>query len=395
MRLFYLLGFVRELSPLVVIWVVYLTDYRHLTLTQVGVMEGLFWSVKLAAEVPSGAFADRFGRRQTFFAGLVLEALGVLLFAFAGGFLLLTVSYGVWAVGLAFRSGNEEAYLYDALAADERQSEFGDRFGLYSALSVAAVLLGGLSGGVLAEATNLQIAVVVCLAPYALMTPVLLLMQEPPRALAASRPQGYWGTVRDAVGAVRRDRALGLMLLLQVTFFAAQPAFFLLAQPFMNQHHVPFALFGVLMAPVHIAWAAGGLVSGRAMRRFGLRPLLTVAVAAGAGGLLLLAVVDHVVAFAGLAVVMGAAGIAFPASGAYVNDRTSSEVRATVLSIAPFGSALVVALVNPAVGVLAERSLQLAFGVMSAGVFVTAGACLIAWMAADAKPGLAAELAEP
>ena len=208
-RLFYVLGFVRELSPLVVIWVVYLTDYRHLTLTQVGVMEGLFWSVKLAAEVPSGAFADRFGRRQTFFAGLALEALGVLLFAFAGGFLLLTVSYGVWAAGLAFRSGNEEAYLYDALAADGRQSEFGDRFGLYSALSVAAVLLGGLSGGVIAEATNLQIAVVACLAPYVLMTPVLLLMQEPPRALAASRPRGYWGTVRDAVGVVRRDRGAG------------------------------------------------------------------------------------------------------------------------------------------------------------------------------------------
>ena len=96
-RLFYVLGFLRELSPLLVIWVVYLTDYRHLTLAQVGLMEGLFWLIKLGAEIPSGAFADRYGRRLTFVTGLVLEASGVVVFALAAGFGLLMVSYGIWA----------------------------------------------------------------------------------------------------------------------------------------------------------------------------------------------------------------------------------------------------------------------------------------------------------
>ena len=73
-RLFYALAVAREFTPMLAVWVVYLTDFRHLTLTQVGVMEGLFWAVKLGLELPSGAFADRFGRRATFITGIAMEA---------------------------------------------------------------------------------------------------------------------------------------------------------------------------------------------------------------------------------------------------------------------------------------------------------------------------------
>ncbi|HEY8171800.1 MAG TPA: MFS transporter, partial [Dehalococcoidia bacterium] len=149
LRLLYVFGLVREFTPMLAIWVVYLTDFRHLTLTQVGIMEGLFWGVKLSLEIPSGAFADHFGRRSTFIAGIGLEALGTAIFAFAGDFTLLAASYVLWSAGLAFRSGNDEAYLYDALAAGERENEYSDRIGVYWALSTVALLAGGLIGGVL------------------------------------------------------------------------------------------------------------------------------------------------------------------------------------------------------------------------------------------------------
>lgn len=383
-RLFYALGFARELSPLLVIWVVYLTDYRGLSLAQVGLMEGLFWLIKLAAEVPSGAFADRYGRRLTFVAGLGLEAVGVVLFAFAGDFALLAVSYSIWAAGLAFRSGNEEAYLYDALAAGRRQSEFSDRIGMYWALGISAVLVGGVAGGVLAEAAGLRVAVLACLVPYVLVAPVLWRMQEPPRASDRVRAS-YLETLGGALEAVRNDAALRWMLLLQIALFGAQPAFFLLAQPFMREHGVPLALFGVLIAPVHLAWALSGLVSGRAVRRFGLKGTLGGAIVTGTAGLLVLTAVDHVAAFVGLAATMAAAGIAFPAIGSYVNDRTASEVRATVLSIAPLGSSVVLGVAGVGAGALAQRSLQLAFGSMAVAVLVAAGGCFLAWLGADAR----------
>ena len=69
LRLVYALGLAREFTPMLAVWVVYLTDFRDLSLTQVAVMEGLFWGVKLLMEIPSGAVGDRFGRRTTFIEG--------------------------------------------------------------------------------------------------------------------------------------------------------------------------------------------------------------------------------------------------------------------------------------------------------------------------------------
>ena len=111
------------LHPHVAVWVLYLTEYRDISLAQVGIMEGIFWGVTLALEIPSGAFADRFGRRLGFIVGVTVEASGVFIFAFTGDFSLLMVSYVLWGSGIAFRSGNDGAFLYDALAADGRTEE--------------------------------------------------------------------------------------------------------------------------------------------------------------------------------------------------------------------------------------------------------------------------------
>ena len=336
LRLFYGLGLVREFTPLLAVWVVYLTDFRDLTLTQIGIMEGLFWGVKLLLEVPSGAFADHFGRRTTMITGIGLEAAGTAVFAIAGDFTLLAISYVIWSAGLAFRSGNDEAYLYDTLSSAGREDEYSDRIGVYFALSTVALLAGGLAGGVLAEVANLQVAILAALTPFALALPIVLSMEEPPTH-RMTHGAGVLRTLTDGVGAVWRNAELRSIVLLQVTLSGALPAFFLLSQPFLDAHGVTLALFGVLAIPVHLARTVAGLASGRVSRRFGLPATLTASLLGVSGGLLALAVIDHVVAFGGLALAMASVALAVPAIGAYINDRTESRIRATVLSVRPDG----------------------------------------------------------
>jgi MFS family permease len=306
-RLFYLLAVAREFTPMLAVWVIYLTDFRDLTLTQVGIMEGLFWGAKLGLELPSGAFADRFGRRATFVTGIGLEATGTAIFAFAGNFELLVISYVIWSGGLAFRSGNDEAFLYDTLSAGQREEEYSDRIGVYMALSTVSLLAGGLAGGVLAAVTTLQVAILAALVPFVLAAPVLLLMDEPPQRhhrieMSMSK------TLRTGVLAVWRDRPLRSIVLLEVSLSGVAPAFFLLSQPFLDQHGVSLALFGVLAVPVHLARTGAGLFSGRLTRRIGLPSTLALAVAGAVAGLMCLATIDSVWAFAGLGVAMASPG---------------------------------------------------------------------------------------
>lgn len=288
-----MLGFtlVAQFQPHLAIWVVYLTDYRHLTLTQVGIMEALYWGVKLIAEVPTGAFADRFGRRLTFITGTVVEGAGIAIFALAGTFPLLSLSYVLWSLGFAFRSGNDSAYIYDSLAAEDREAEFAQRQGRFGAAVNVAFTLGGIAGAAFAARTSLQLATLAGVVPAILAVGVLLLMQEPPRR-GATTHLPYIDTLRGAWRILRERAALRWSIMLEFMLAAWAPANFLLMQPFLAHHDVPIGWFGVAFAPAGLSHAVGSIASARLSRRLGLRRMLAAALGLVVSALVLLATVD-------------------------------------------------------------------------------------------------------
>ncbi len=381
-----MLGFtlVAQFQPHLAIWVVYLTDYRHLTLTQVGIMEALFWGVKLVAEVPTGAFADRFGRRLTFITGTVVEGAGIAIFALAASFPLLSLSYVFWSLGFAFRSGNDAAYIYDALAAEGRGAEFAQRQGRFGAAVQVAFTLGGIAGAAFAARTSLAAATLAGVVPAMLGVGVLLLMQEPPRR-GNTTHLAYSDTLRRAWRVLRERAALRWAILFDVTLSAAAPAHFLLLQPFFQRHDIPLAWYGVALAPSGVAHAAGSIVSARVVRRIGLRRTLLFSLAGVVGPLSALAAVDAVWMLPAFWVAQFMAGVVNPVLGGYVNDRTESSVRATVLSIAPLGFSLVVMFASPLAGIAADRHLGLGFASLAAVVGLGAGAAFALWQRADAR----------
>ena len=166
-------------------------------------MEAFYWGAKLFLEVPSGAFADRFGRRATFLVGLIIEGAGVATFAFAANFAILLVSYVLWSAGFSFRSGNDQAYIYDALAVDDRTGEFSARAGMFEAMTTAAVTLAGIVGAWLASVTTLQVPLLFGVAPYLAGGACIALMQEPPRVIGAHRDLRYLVTLCTALRALR------------------------------------------------------------------------------------------------------------------------------------------------------------------------------------------------
>ena len=96
------------------VWVLFLLD-RGYTLAQVGIAEGVFHITSMLFEVPSGMFADLFGRRKT----LLLSGTAGILSSF---FMALDgwsgwIYFGMICSALAFNlaSGTQEAIVYDSL----------------------------------------------------------------------------------------------------------------------------------------------------------------------------------------------------------------------------------------------------------------------------------------
>jgi MFS family permease len=380
-RLLYLFTLLRQLHPHFAVWVVYLTEFRDLTLAQVGILEGFFWAAALLAEVPTGAFADRYGRRLTFVVGVAVEGIGILVFALASGLPILLPSYVLWSLGISFATGNDTAYLYDSLAAEDQEHDYTRRAGRNSALGKGSIMVGGIAGSAIAAAYTLQTPILLAAIPYALAIPIALRMQEPPRT--RSRGLSYGGTIRAAMGALRRDPAVRWLILFEIALSTIFIADFLLMQPFLRSHQVPIAVFGLLQVPVRLAGAAGSVLAHRVAGALGLRGAIGATLASALSGLALLAAVDHVAAFAGFVVFQFATGLIWPSLGAYVNHRTRSEVRATVLSVAPLGTSLAFALAAPCAGIVGDLSLRLAFGGMGGAILLLAGGAFLLWLRID------------
>ncbi|MFB6072288.1 MAG: MFS transporter [Halobacterium sp.] len=113
-----------------------------------GLTQGVFAFALLVAEIPTGYLGDRLGRRASLAAGNALSAGALGVFVFLDTPLEYVALYVAWAVGWAFRSGTEQAYLYEFLAAGGEADEYTRLSGrgstvvlLTSAVTAAAATL--------------------------------------------------------------------------------------------------------------------------------------------------------------------------------------------------------------------------------------------------------------
>ena len=122
-------------------------------------------------EVPTGIVADSRGRRVSYLLGTVTLGLSTLLYYLLW---MLHAPFLFWAVaslllgpGFTFFSGAVEAWLVDALDASDFKDKLETVFGKGQMVNGAAMLIGTLSGGAIAQLTSIGV-------PYILRGAILL-----------------------------------------------------------------------------------------------------------------------------------------------------------------------------------------------------------------------------
>ena len=67
--------------------------------------------------MPTGAVADRWGRRYSLMLGALMFSVAIFVFGIAENYPILLVSYTAWGLAMTFQSGADTALLYDSLKA--------------------------------------------------------------------------------------------------------------------------------------------------------------------------------------------------------------------------------------------------------------------------------------
>lgn len=158
------------------IWVAY--ERQFLTLSQFTSIEAIIFGIQLILELPTGAFADLFGKRCSVVLGGLFSVMSLVIYAFSTSYIWFIVYAVLSGIGGAFISGSQEALLYDSLKEDGKEDSYdkvNSKLEVLFQISVAAAtIIGGIIG-----AYSYIIPIWLTTSTFLLCTVVSLLFKEP------------------------------------------------------------------------------------------------------------------------------------------------------------------------------------------------------------------------
>ncbi len=130
------------------IWIVFYT-LRGVSATEISLIMTFAYMMQMVWELPSGALADLIGRRRIIIISFIISSLSYLAFFYAQGFLWFLVLNLLMSIGDSFRSGSEEAIIYDSFKEVGKEDGISKVFANVSALYQGGLIFGAIAGGVL------------------------------------------------------------------------------------------------------------------------------------------------------------------------------------------------------------------------------------------------------
>ncbi len=310
----------------------------HLDVSQVLVLEAVYYAAVVVLEVPTGVISDRWGRRRVLALSGAAMAGGAALIAAGHGLVGLAMGQVLLALGRAATSGSDTALHLDTLQALGRDDEYGAREARLARIGLGAAALAALAGGALGT-WSLAAAYVASAVMGAASLVAALALVEPPETVAAVPTQR--GAVR-AAAALARGAELRWLFAVAVSATVLNHLPYELYQPYLERVLPSWsATSGTVAAPVaglHMmaamalgAWVAG--YSDRMRRAIGVGPLLLLSLVIQAALVGLVAVWTHPLVALALVLRGVPRGLQDAPLNAEVAPRVPRSLRATYLSL--------------------------------------------------------------
>lgn len=336
-----------------------------LTMKDIFLLQSVYSLTLMTLEIPTGYFADRVGRKSSILFGSMLGFTGYLVYSFSFGFWQFVIAEVILGVSQSLVSGADSAMLYDTLASAKQNDRYTRLEGRVTSIGNFGEAFAGIVGGILAVSSlRTPFFVQTCVAMIAI--PAALMLREPPVKTRKTKPG-----IKE-IGSIIYSALHGDVKLKWNTFFSAitgaatlSMAWF--AQPYFGQIKLPLTMYGVLWALLNLTVGIAAIYAWRFEKKFGAsRTVITFTLAIFLSYLMLTFMPGYTGLIVLLVFYLGR-GLATPTLRNYINIITTSDVRATVLSVRNFLIRFIFAVTGPLWGWITDKySLQSA--IISAGL---------------------------
>ncbi len=117
------------------------------TLQTMGLAFGIYAAAVITAEVPTGVFADIFGRKTAFLTSVLLSAASCIVLLFSASFAVVAAGLLLMGLGVAFASGSADALIIEETLAESGEQRLHGVIGTLRVSEAAGLMAGALAGG--------------------------------------------------------------------------------------------------------------------------------------------------------------------------------------------------------------------------------------------------------
>lgn len=342
-------------------------------------LKSIYSVAVVVMEIPSGWMADVWGRKKTLIAGSILASAGFLIYSFSFGFWAFAIAEIILGVGHSFVSGADSALLYDSLKSTGKQNRYIREEGRITSAGNFAEAIAGIAGGFLA-AISLRTPFYFQFAVAAMAIPASLTLLEP-----GINSTGHIRSVTKLMKNIRStlttNQNLRISLLLSALTGTSTLAFAWLVQPYFKAIGLEVELFGILWTALNLTVAVSSVFAHKIEYRLGRKSTLLFVFPLLAWGYILSGFMISVWGLAFLFLFYFVRGIATPVLKNYINQFTSSDVRATMLSVRNFIIRITFAVVGPLLGWVTDNiDLSSAFMLAGAIYLIAVAVILLPWL---------------
>ena len=343
-----------------------------LSLTQIMILQSVYSLTVALTEIPSGYFADFFGRKKSIIISTILSFCGYLIFSNYCSFEAFIIAEILVALGGSLMSGADSALMYDSLKKLKKEERYTQIEGKSYAIGNFSESIAGLIGGLIASVSivlPVQIQTIVLFFSIPVAFSLVDIRYE-------SENKNILYNIKNALSfSLRENSKLKWLIIFSSIMGVGTLSAAWLAQPFFQSIEIPIIYFGLLWATLNMTSGVSSYNSHKIeTKSYGNKLLLTVSLIMSFSFVIIFWINNYVGLFF-LYLIYYNRGIITPILKNQINKITNSEIRATVLSIRSFILRISFAIVAPILGFIGDK-MSISYSFLIIGTLVFIVSCL-------------------
>ncbi len=367
---FYLLQSLSGMFFCVPILVLFWQD-NGLSLTEVMLLQSIFAILTVSLEIPSGYFADIHGRKITLLIGSFAGLIAIVIYSIGVNFYHFLLAEIFFAIRLSSYSGTTSAFLYDTLLDLKEEKRFKKIWGNALFLGMITLALSNVLGGFIAK-IDFRYTLYASIPFFLILIPLTFSMIEPKKHDVIVKRGYALELLKTLKSILLTNRKLRWIIIYSGIIFAFNQSILWGYQPYFKLIGLDIAYFGIVFASFQLVAAFSSkyayLIEAKLGQKYSLIMLLFLV----AGSYLLMGNFVYLFSFSFCFIQQFVRGFKKAVVTDYINQLTTSNVRATVLSVESFIGRLIYALIIPFFGLIADLySLKQALIILGVTAFVS------------------------